>query len=135
MMTSSLDKFSMEVPALYGDHHVVEVRRLLLALPGVADVYASSAFRMVEVTFDPDQLTSNAIVHALEEVGYLDEISWPTETGKPTYNVEGADGPFFRHTAAYEQTKQAVNFNQVVPYSGRPLWTCPGMGVLKTMEE
>ncbi|MFO7625534.1 MAG: heavy-metal-associated domain-containing protein [Anaerolineales bacterium] len=135
MMTSSLDKFSLEVPALYGDHHVVEVRRILLALPGVADVYASSAFRMVEVTFDPDQLAPDAIIDALGKVGYLEEISWPEETGKPTYNVEGADSPFFRHTVAYEQTKQSVNFNQVVPYSGRPLWTCPGMGVIKTMEE
>jgi copper chaperone CopZ len=135
MMTSSLDKYSMEVPALYGDHHVVEVRRLLLALKGVADVYASSAFRMVEVTYDPDQVAPDAIIGALSEAGYLHEISWPTETGKPTYNVEGADSPFFRHTVAYEQTKQSVNFNQVVPYSGRPLWTCPGMGVIKTMEE
>jgi hypothetical protein len=90
---------------------------------------------MVEVTFDPDQLAPDAIIDALGKAGYLEEISWPEETGKPTYNVEGADGPFFRHTVAYEQTKQAVNFNQVVPYSGRPLWTCPGMGVIKTMEE
>jgi copper chaperone CopZ len=135
MMTSSLDKYSMEVPALYGDHHVVEVRRILLALDGVADVYASSAFRMVEVTYDPEQLAPDAIINTLGEAGYLHELNWPSETGKPTYNTEGASSPYFRHTVAYEQTKQAVNFNQVVPYSGRPLWTCPGLGVIKTMEE
>lgn len=134
-MTSSLDKYSIEVPALYGDHHVVEVRRLLLALEGVADVYASSAFRMVEVIYDPGRLAPDAIVTALGDAGYLHEFSWPTETGKPTYNVEGGGSPYFRHTVAYDQTKQAVNFNQVVPYLGRPLWTCPGMGVIKTMEE
>jgi copper chaperone CopZ len=135
MMTSSQDKYSIEVPALYGDHHVVEVRRILFALDGIVDVYASSAFRIVEVTYDPDKITPGDVIGVLDEAGYLSEFFWPTETGKPTYNVEGAAGPYFRHTVAYEQTKQAVNFNQVVPYSGRPLWTCPGMGLIKTMEE
>lgn len=135
MMTSSLEKYSMEVPALYGDHHVVEVRRILLALDGVAEVYASSAFRMVEVTYDPNQIAVAAIIGVLGDAGYLAEFSWPTETGKPTYNEKGVDSPFFRHTASYEQTKQSVSFNQVVPYLGRPLWTCPGLGVIKTMEE
>ena len=37
---------------MYGDHHVVEVRRLLLEMPGVTDVYASSSFQVVEVAFD-----------------------------------------------------------------------------------
>jgi copper chaperone CopZ len=135
MMTSSLVQYSMEVPALYGDHHVVEVRRILLALEGVSDVYASSAFRMVEVTYDPEKLAPEAIIAALAEAGYLQDFAWSTETGKPTYNEKDTDAPFFRHTASYEQTKKAVSFNQVVPYYGRPLWTCPGMGVIKTMEE
>ncbi len=135
MMTSSLEKYSMEVPALYGDHHVVEVRRILLALEGVEDVYASSAFRMVEVAYAPDQIAPDAIIGALGEAGYLQEFSWPTETGKPSYGNGEVEHPYFRHTASYEQTRQSVSFNQVVPYLGRPLWTCPGMGVLKTMEE
>ena len=48
-----MEKITVDLPTMYGDHHVTDVRRILLALPGVEDVYASSAFRLVEVTFDP----------------------------------------------------------------------------------
>ena len=41
---------SFEAPALYGDHHVSEVRRILLELTGVNEVYvSSSAFQIIEV--------------------------------------------------------------------------------------
>jgi len=30
-----MEVLSLELPAMYGDHHVVEVRRLLFELPGV----------------------------------------------------------------------------------------------------
>jgi len=32
----------IELPALFGDHHVTEVRRILNEIQGVKDVYASS---------------------------------------------------------------------------------------------
>ncbi len=41
---------SFDLPSLFGDHHVVEVRRLLLEIAGVEDVYASSAFQVVEIS-------------------------------------------------------------------------------------
>ena len=44
--------FSLELPSMYGDHHVIEVRRILLDLDGVTDVYASSGFRVVEVEYN-----------------------------------------------------------------------------------
>ena len=44
-----MKKISLDLPTLFGDHHVTEVRRLLLELPGVAEVYASSSFQIVEV--------------------------------------------------------------------------------------
>ena len=37
---------SLELPAMYGDHHVIEVRRILLEIDGVKDVYASSSFQV-----------------------------------------------------------------------------------------
>ena len=43
---------AFEAPALYGDHHVSEVQSILKELPGIEDVYASSAFQAIEVTFD-----------------------------------------------------------------------------------
>ena len=48
-----MEKKSFKLPAMYADHHVVEVRRILLEMPGVQDVYASSAFQVADVTFDP----------------------------------------------------------------------------------
>ena len=124
---------SFDVPAMYGDHHVVEVRRILLEMPGVADVYASSSFRVVEVTYDPEKVDEKEIAAKLEQAGYLGE--WPVvaESGVAA-NQEGG-GEFFRHTATYEQTKQIVSFAQNVNYQGRPLWPCPGMGVIKGMDE
>ncbi len=134
MVAPSKEKFSVELPAMYADHHVVEVRRVLLALPGVEDVYASSCFGVVELSYDPGQVTTAQITAALEEAGYLGGLEVPVENGTPASTATG-EPPFFRHTAVYEHLRTAVSFGQVVEYLGRPLWTCPGMGVIKNMEE
>jgi copper chaperone CopZ len=126
----------LEVPNLYADHHVLEVRRILFDIPGVQDVYASSSFRVVEVTYDENLTNDSDISVKLEEAGYLGEWIVPTETGaKPVYESEG-DKPFFRHTQVFENTRQVVSFTQNIGFSGRPLWPCPGLGVVqKKMEE
>ena len=118
---------------MYGDHQVVEVRRLLLDIPGVDEVYASSSFQVVEVEYDPAQVNDLEIACKLEDAGYLGDWGFPKEAGRAAY-LNDAD-QFFRHTAVYETTRGTVSFKQTVPYTGRPLWTCPGMGALKTMEE
>ena len=125
MQTSTFD-----TPALYGDHHVTEVRRFLCALPGVKDVYASSAFQVVQVQFDESQITHGELMQKLEEANYLGEVPMMTES---SVAVEGDS--VFRNSAVYETLKKSVSFQQKVPYSGRPLWNCPGMGVIKNMEE
>jgi copper chaperone CopZ len=129
-----MEKKTFELPAMYADHHVVEVRRILLEMPGVKDVYASSAFQMAEVTFDEAVVTETAIKQHLEDAGYLGELPAIAETGKPATSKDGNE-IFFRHTEVYEQTKETIGFAQNVSYIGRPLWPCPGIGVIKTMEE
>jgi copper chaperone CopZ len=129
-----MEKKSYELPAMYADHHVVEVRRILFELPGVKDVYASSAFHVAEVTYDPEVVGESAIAGKLEEAGYLGEFAVTTETGKPGTSKNG-DGIYFRHTEVYEQTKDTIGFAQNMSYVGRPLWPCPGIGVINTMEE
>jgi hypothetical protein len=52
-----MQKSTFDTPALFGDHHVTEVRRILLETPGVKDVYASSAFNVVQVEFDEKKIT------------------------------------------------------------------------------
>lgn len=124
---------TFEAPALYGDHHVAEVRRILLELTGVNEVYASSAFQVIEVKFDPKKIQAAQITACLEKAGYLGEMPMLTETG---IAVERKDGDkSFRHTAVYETVKGTVSFAQRVNYSGRPLWPCPGMGAVKVMDE
>jgi len=119
-----------ELPLLYGDHHVLEVRRIMEAIPGVEDIYASSAFHVVEVTYDPTKVSKEEIQKRLEEAGYTGDLPLPVETGIAV-TENGSQKPYFRHTVAYEQSKQVVSFEQRVNYSGRPLWPCPGFGVLR----
>jgi copper chaperone CopZ len=125
---------TFQVPAMYGDHHVVEVRRILFAIPGVQDIYASSAFRVVQVTYDEGQTNDIDLQVSLDSAGYMGEWTILTETGKAVGPGEGVS-PFLRHTATYEQLRQTVSFGQTVSYQGRPLWPCPGMGVIKGMDE
>jgi copper chaperone CopZ len=131
-----MEQTTIEVPTMYGDHHVVEVRRLLLEIPGVEDVYASSGFHVVEVTYDPEKVGPEALTHKLEQAGYTGELPMPVEVSAVPVTGNGKR-PFFRHTAVYETTKSTVSFAQQVNYQGRPLWPCPGMGPIsaKKLEE
>ena len=131
-----MEKKMFQTPALYGDHHVAEVRRILLELPGVSDVYASSAFQIVEIEYDPEKIKPEQLEARLQEAGYLGEIPMLVETGIAVEKV-GNDA-FFRHTASYETIKTTVSFAQRVDHDTvRPLWPCPGMGPVKkiTIEE
>jgi copper chaperone CopZ len=125
-----MQKSTFNAPALFGDHHVTEVRQMLFSTPGVKDVYASSAFRVVQVEFDEAQTSHDDLMRQLDEAGYLGEIQMLTETG-----IAAQEGSMFRHTATYATVKKTVSFSQKTPYSGRPLWNCPGMGVIKSMDE
>lgn len=140
-------KQQYDLPTMYADHHVLEVRRLLLDMPGVIEVYASSAFQFVEVSYDETITNDLQISMALDQAGYLGEWTAPIEIGATTPTTDGnGKKAFFRHTEVYETTKQAgksvVSFSQNVGeakfVSGRPLWPCPGLGALpmkKRMDE
>jgi copper chaperone CopZ len=129
-----LAKVTFELPTMYGDHHVVEVRRLLFELPGVEEVYASSGFQVVEVSYDETKLQPETIEASLTQAGYTGELPMPVEVGAPAVNQNGSK-TYFRHTAAYQQTGATVGFAQQVPFSGRPLWPCPGIGVIENVKE
>ena len=131
---------TLELPALYGDHHVLEVRRILTALPGVEDVYASSAFRAVEICYNPEQVSAEQLESALAEAGYTGELNVAVEKYAAGSNGSTQAGSqtsleFQRHTTVYEQTRKVVGFAQNIQSQGRPLWPCPGVGVIRKMEE
>ena len=124
---------TLELPTMYGDHHVIEVRRLLLEIPGVEDVYASSGFQVAEVEVE-DSVTEDALKKVLDEAGYLGELP-VTEEIEASPVEAGGKSAFFRHSALYEQTRQAVSFTQETATSGKALWPCPGMGPIQKMDE
>ncbi len=65
-----MEQLTLSVPAMYADHHVLKVRTLLAALPGVDEILASAAFRAVNVTFDPARVSPEGIVGQLKAAGY-----------------------------------------------------------------
>lgn len=130
-----MEVLSLELPAMYGDHHVIEVRRLLFEIPGVEEVYASSGFRAAEITYDPEKTSAEDIKDKLDKAGYIGDLPIPEEV--PAESAPSGNGRkgFFRHTSAYETTNQVVSFGQTVNYEGRALWPCPGMAPLTGMDE
>ena len=123
-----------ELPAMYGDHHVIEIKGLIAQLPGTGEVYASSSFHTVEIEYDETQVTPAEIESALAEAGYTEALPIPEEIGAVG---DGSNGRtvFFRHTAAHEQLGKTIGFAQNVPFSGCPLWPCPGMGLIQREKE
>jgi copper chaperone CopZ len=65
-----MQKTTLDVPALWADHHVLKVRDALVPLPGVEDVYASSAWKQVLVKYDEARIDRPAIEKALADAGY-----------------------------------------------------------------
>ena len=60
----------LDVPLMFADHHVLKVRDALSSLDGTGDIYASSAWRQLMVSYDPDKLKPAAIEKALAKAGY-----------------------------------------------------------------
>lgn len=65
-----MEKLNLDLPAMYADHHTLQVRQALLALEGVEEVYASSAWKQVLISFDPGKIKPTDIEKALAEAGY-----------------------------------------------------------------
>jgi len=111
---------SLELPSMYGDHHVTEVRGLLANLAGVSDVVASAAWQRVELTFDPAQTSAEAIGAALQARGYGPDDGHLPPVGPRTKTLtDFAVGP-----AAVEE------FVEHVPAWGGGISPCPGFEVL-----
>jgi copper chaperone CopZ len=55
---------------MFADHHVLKARTALLALDGIKDVYASSAWQAVIVEYDEAKIQQAAIEQSLADAGY-----------------------------------------------------------------
>ncbi len=89
-----MDKITLTVPALYADHHVLAVKRLIAPLPGVENVIASSAFKEVTIEFDPSKTNRQALAQALTAAGYVPGVEpvvekSPNATPDPAWEALG----------------------------------------------
>jgi copper chaperone CopZ len=75
-----MEKVTLNVPGMYGDHHVLAVRDLLGKLPGVENIYATSAFKQVVVTFDPTKSKPADFEKVLKAEGYMESEARPDIT-------------------------------------------------------
>lgn len=87
-----MERLFLIIPKLYADHHVVRARQTLFALNGVADVYASSAFKEVVVQFDPAKISRAQLIDALTNTGYAPgepEVieRTPDHTSDPAWDI------------------------------------------------
>jgi len=65
-----MEKVVLDVPTLWADHHVLKARDALVNLEGVQDVYASSAWKQVLVTYEDGKADIAAFEKALADAGY-----------------------------------------------------------------
>jgi copper chaperone CopZ len=126
MREDVMTSVTIDLPTMYADHHVVEVRRILFEVPGVEAVNASSAFQVVQVEYEPEKTSEDILKKVLDKNGYLGELQVAAESGLPAVGSDGET--YFRHTAAYEAAGTTISFGQEIATSRRPLWPCPGMG-------
>lgn len=77
-----MEKLILEVPSMYADHHVIAVRDALTGLEGVDEVYASSAWKQVIVSYNPKAIKPPAIEKTLSKAGY------PVGEGEPPVLVK-----------------------------------------------
>ena len=117
---------TIDVPLMYADHHVVEVRRILFEVPGVEAVDASSAFQVVKIEYDPEKTSEDILKQVLDKNGYLGDLRGTPGVRKARRRQRRET--YFRHTAAYESHRHGDLLWTRDRRVGRPLWPCPGMG-------
>jgi len=122
-----MTSLTVDVPVMYADHHVVEVRRILFEIPGVETIDASAAFQVVEIEYDSEKTSEDVLRQTLDEAGYLGEFQVPTESGEPAVGRDGTT--YFRHMEAVGTAGNVVSFGQEITAAGGPLRPIPGMGI------
>ncbi|MCJ7626581.1 MAG: heavy-metal-associated domain-containing protein [Anaerolineaceae bacterium] len=119
---------ALELPFLFGDHHVLEVRRILMELPGIENLYVSSAFQVVDLIYDEARLGPDEIRAKLEKAGYIRMLPGVTEN-EPN-GIDGRKVSIKRRTETTEGA-QTVSFIQMIPSVDEIVWPCPGFGPVR----
>ena len=65
-----MNRILLNIPRLYGDHHVAPIQQALANRPGIVDVLASPAHRQIRVDFAPEEVSHEQILAWLTAAGY-----------------------------------------------------------------
>jgi copper chaperone CopZ len=98
-----MEKIALTIPALWADHHVTNVKRLLSPISGVENVFASSAFKQVMIEFDPNKTSQTALEKALTDGGYA--------PGQEQFVLES---PYATPDPAWEEQAQRITTTNMV---------------------
>ncbi|MGD2206899.1 MAG: hypothetical protein PVH17_08980 [Anaerolineae bacterium] len=65
-----MEQVTFSIPAMWADHHVLNVREALGQISGVETILASAMYKDVLIKYDPATVTSDALKNALTQAGY-----------------------------------------------------------------
>jgi copper chaperone CopZ len=88
-----MEKVQFNVPKLWADHHTLKVREVLAQQPGVTDVVASSAFRMVAMSYDPAVTSPEVISQSLAAADYPVAVAGQGVVAQPVPVQDGRRDP------------------------------------------
>jgi hypothetical protein len=120
------ETFSLKIPAVFGDHHTSEIRRILSEFKGVEKCDVSSAFNEVWIEIDPSATKRETIEDQLRQHGYISGDETPMYPSDQTPSTT-------KHT---EVQSDVIAFYDAEPsWEGRPLWPCPGLDYQPAIDE
>lgn len=118
--------FTLKIPAVFGDHHTNEIRRILSELNGVKGFDVSCAFNEVRIEIDPKATNQDAVEQHLRHKGYASGEAAPRFFSSQTQKTA-------KHT---EVESDVIAFHEAEPsWAGGPLWPCPGLEYQPTIDE
>ena len=120
-----------DIPILFGDHHVLEITKILSEIEGINEFYISSAYNFVKLDYDESKISEEAIGVLFEKAGYSGEMGFEVEVF--AVETEGAtkNKKHFRKSVLYDQTNLTQGFKQNATKTSRKEWPNPGMGNLE----
>jgi hypothetical protein len=113
-----MEKITLGIPAMYGDHHVMAVRTIFASLSGASVVYASAAFQQIAIAWEPSQISRQQIEDALTAQGYV--------PGQPVSVPQLPAAHHMEYVTAFGAAQDTVRFSVgAAPADGHPT-PCPG---------
>ena len=129
-----MQQVKFEIPVLYADHHVLEIKNILKEVEGIKDFFISSAFKIVKIDFDESAISEEELKTLLVKAGYHGDLGFENEEFSTEPGSKGHK-KHYRKGVLYTQTGLTQGFKQNVTKTTRKEWPIPGMGVLDVGEE